>query len=152
MKVPLGEVVGWSFSSWVGKLRHHCPLPPGGACPFRLPLTLGERLGAWPERGPPWPFLQKASLLVTSTQARCHTWLKQEQHTHGQWRIIQKSRRRCFHFFLTFYFVLRYSQLTNSAVRVSGEQQRDAAIHIPVSVPPQTPLPIQAGMQHCAIQ
>ena len=49
-------------------------------------------------------------------------------------------------FFLTFYFVLRYSQLTNSAVIVSGEQQRDAAIHIPASVPPQTPFPIQAGM------
>jgi len=52
-------------------------------------------------------------------------------------------------FFLTFYFVLRYSQLTNSVVIASVEQQRDAAVHIPASVasvPPQTPLPIQAGM------
>ena len=43
--------------------------------------------------------------------------------------------------FLTFYFALEYSRLTNNVVMVSGEQQRDSAIHIPVSILPQTPLP-----------
>ena len=32
-------------------------------------------------------------------------------------------------------------QLINNVVIVSGEQQRDSAIHIRVSIPPQTPLP-----------
>ena len=41
-------------------------------------------------------------------------------------------------FFLTFYFILGYSQLTNNVVRVSGGQQRDSAIHIHVSILPQT--------------
>ena len=43
----------------------------------------------------------------------------------------------------TFYFVLRYSQLTSNAVIVSVEQQRDAAllILIPISILPKTPLP-----------
>ena len=41
--------------------------------------------------------------------------------------------------FLT--FVLGYSQLTNNVVIVLGEQQRDSAVHIHVSILPQTPLP-----------
>ena len=45
---------------------------------------------------------------------------------------------RCF---LTFYFVLGYSQITSNAVIVSGEQQRDSDIHVYVSLSPQTPLP-----------
>ena len=44
-------------------------------------------------------------------------------------------------FFLTFYFTLEYSRLTNTVVIVSGEQQRDSAIHIYASVVTQTPLP-----------
>ena len=40
----------------------------------------------------------------------------------------------------TFYFVLEYSQLTNNAVIVSVEHQRDSAIHIHVSSPPQLDL------------
>ena len=32
------------------------------------------------------------------------------------------------------HFVLRYSQLTNNVVTVSGEQQRDSAIHIHISI------------------
>ena len=44
-------------------------------------------------------------------------------------------------FFLTFYFVLGYRRLTNSIVIVSSEQQHVSAIHIHVSILPQTPLP-----------
>ena len=35
-------------------------------------------------------------------------------------------------FFLTFYFVLGYGQLTYNVVIVLGEHQRDSAIHIHV--------------------
>ena len=42
---------------------------------------------------------------------------------------------------LTFYFALGYRQLTNNVVIVSGEQWKDSAIHIHVSILPQTPLP-----------
>ena len=45
--------------------------------------------------------------------------------------------------FLTFNFVLEYSQLTNSVVTVSGEQQKDSDTHIHVSVLPQSPLPFR---------
>ena len=45
-----------------------------------------------------------------------------------------------YYLFLSFYFVLGYSQLTNNVVIISGEQQRDSAIHIHVSTLPQTPL------------
>ena len=41
----------------------------------------------------------------------------------------------------TFYSVLRYGRLTNDVVIVSGEQWRDSAIHVHVSILPQTPLP-----------
>ena len=44
-------------------------------------------------------------------------------------------------FFLTFYFVLGYSQLTKNIVIVSAEQWRDSAIQIHISILPQTPLP-----------
>ena len=43
-------------------------------------------------------------------------------------------------FFLTFYSALEYSRLTMLVI-VSGGQQRDSAIHIHVSILPQTPLP-----------
>ena len=45
---------------------------------------------------------------------------------------------RVFFFFfpLSFYFVLRYCQLTHSVVIVSGEQRRDSSIHIHVSILP----------------
>ena len=46
-------------------------------------------------------------------------------------------------FFLTFNFVLEYSQLTNSVVMVSGEQQKDSDTHIHVSIVPQSPLPFR---------
>ena len=45
----------------------------------------------------------------------------------------------CF-FSQTFYFVLGYSELTNNAVKDSGAQQRDSAIHTHISIL-QTPLP-----------
>ena len=41
----------------------------------------------------------------------------------------------------TFYFVLGYSWLANNAVMVSGGQLRDSALHIQVSIVPQTPHP-----------
>ena len=41
----------------------------------------------------------------------------------------------------TFYFVLRYSRLTNKVVIASGEQWRDSAIRVHASILPQTPLP-----------
>ena len=41
----------------------------------------------------------------------------------------------------TFYFILRYKSLTNSVVIVSSEQWKDSAMHIHVSILPQTPLP-----------
>ena len=50
-------------------------------------------------------------------------------------------------FFFTFYFILEYGRLTNNVVIVSGEQQRDSAIHIHVPVLPQTPLP--SRLPHC---
>ena len=40
-----------------------------------------------------------------------------------------------------FYFVLVYGQLINNVVIVSGEQRRDSAIHIHVSILSSTPLP-----------
>ena len=43
--------------------------------------------------------------------------------------------------FLTFYFVLGCSQLTNKIVIVSGKQRRDSATHTHVPILPQTPLP-----------
>ena len=52
-----------------------------------------------------------------------------------------------FFFFFTFYFILEYGRLTNNVVIVSGEQQRDSAIHIHVPVLPQTPLP--SRLPHC---
>ena len=51
--------------------------------------------------------------------------------------------------FLTWYFVLGYSQFTNSAVIVSGEQGRGSATHTHVSILPQTP-PTQAATEHRA--
>ena len=39
-------------------------------------------------------------------------------------------------FFLTFKFVLGYSRLTNNVMIISGEQRRDSAIHIHVSILP----------------
>ena len=50
-------------------------------------------------------------------------------------------RSCCLSFLKTFYFVLGYSWLTNNVVIVSGEQRRDSAICIHVSILPQTPLP-----------
>ena len=53
-------------------------------------------------------------------------------------------------FFLSFYFLLEFSQLT-IVVILSGEQQRDSAIHIHVSILPQPQLPfIQAATYHWA--
>ena len=44
-------------------------------------------------------------------------------------------------FFYLFNFVLGYSRLTNNAVIISGELQRDSAMHVHASILPQTPLP-----------
>ena len=41
----------------------------------------------------------------------------------------------------TFYSILWYSWLTNNAVIISDEYQRDSSTHIHVSILPQTPLP-----------
>ena len=43
-----------------------------------------------------------------------------------------------FFFFLAFYFVLWYSWSTHNGVIVSGEQSRDSAIHIHVSILPKS--------------
>ena len=45
----------------------------------------------------------------------------------------------CLFFFLTIYFVLKNSQLTNNIVIVSGKQQRDSAIQIHESISPKLP-------------
>ena len=42
---------------------------------------------------------------------------------------------------ITFYFVLGYSRWINHAVIISGEQQRDFAVHTHVSIFPQAPRP-----------
>ena len=49
-------------------------------------------------------------------------------------------KRHLIFFFLTFYFVLGYSQLTNDVI-VSGEEWRDSAICIHVFILRHTPLP-----------
>ena len=54
--------------------------------------------------------------------------------------MIQKATELLF-FFFNFYCVLKYSQLTNNVVIVSGEPRRDSVIHIHVSILPQAPLP-----------
>ena len=54
--------------------------------------------------------------------------------------LRQRMRIAFFFFSWNFYFVLRCSLLTNNVI-VSGEQLRVSAIHIHVSVLPQTPLP-----------
>ena len=55
--------------------------------------------------------------------------------------IVQKSSSPGFVFFSsTFYFVLEYNQLTNNVI-VSGEWQRDSAIHIRISILPHNLLP-----------
>ena len=50
------------------------------------------------------------------------------------WNIL--TLHNC-HFLKTFYFVLEYSWLTNNVI-VSGEQWRDPAMHMRVSISPQT--------------
>ena len=50
----------------------------------------------------------------------------------------KELERRLERRFLTFYFIMEYSQLT---VTVSGGQQKDSAIHIHVSIVLQTPFP-----------
>ena len=64
----------------------------------------------------------KGSLLVQSLKLTSHQG--------------QRELDPLFCFVLTFYSILEYSRLTTS-----GVQQRDSAIHIHVSVLPQTPLP-----------
>ena len=54
---------------------------------------------------------------------------------------LNMKKSEGFFFFLTFYFALEYSRLTNNYVIVSGEPQRDSAINTRVSILPQTPLP-----------
>ena len=65
-----------------------------------------------------------------------------------QWLCFCNSRS--FSFLKIFNFALEYSRLTNNAVMVSGEQQRDSAIHTHASIlPPNSPL-IQAATYHWA--
>ena len=61
-----------------------------------------------------------------------------------EWVVISFSKLFFFFFYFrlqAFYFVLAYSQLINSVVVVSGEQCKDSAIHIRISILPQTSLP-----------
>ena len=51
------------------------------------------------------------------------------------------TRMFCFIFKETFDFVMGYSRLTSNVMIISGEQRRDSAIHIRVSILPQIPLP-----------
>ena len=65
---------------------------------------------------------------------------------HGilQARILEWVARE-YIFKKNLYFVLGYSRLTNNIVIVSGEQQRDSAIHIHVFIRPPSPPPIQTA-------
>lgn len=58
---------------------------------------------------------------------------------------LKSKNASCFEH-LNFYSVLGYSQLTNNAVMVPGEQQRDSAISIHVSILRQMTLP--TGLLH----
>ena len=49
--------------------------------------------------------------------------------------MIQKDTELLF-FFFNFYCLLKYSQLTNNVVIVSGELRRDSVIHVHVSILP----------------
>ena len=55
----------------------------------------------------------------------------------------KEPERRLAKRFLTFYIVMDYNRLT---VTVSGGQKKDSAIHIHVSIVPQTPFP--SGLPH----
>ena len=63
------------------------------------------------------------------------------------WRQTFKTKwlTKLLFFFFNFYFVLRYSRLTNHVVVVSSQQRRDSAIHSCIHFPPSPP-PIQAGL------
>ena len=55
----------------------------------------------------------------------------------GRWSVNHWSAKKSrVLFFLTFYFVLGYSQLTHNVMTVSGEQRRDPAIHTQASLLP----------------
>ena len=56
-----------------------------------------------------------------------------------QWLCFCNSRS--FSFLKIFNFALEYSRLTNNAVIVSSEQQKESAIHIHVSIVPQNLFP-----------
>ena len=60
---------------------------------------------------------------------------------YGFWNIRAFFPLVRFLFFLIFYFVLRYSQVTHKIVIVSGKQRKDSAIYTHVSILPQNPLP-----------
>ena len=62
------------------------------------------------------------SILLKENKTNCVKMLKQ---------IIDKW------VFLPFYFALKYNQLANNVVMVSGEQPGDSVIHIHVSILPQ---------------
>ena len=71
-----------------------------------------------------------------------HTWFQDmiQGYNKSTRRDDSATRWIClFVCFLIFYFVLEYSWLTNNVVIASGEQQRDLAIRIHVSILPNPP-------------
>ena len=82
----------------------------------------------------------KSSLLIHSHERFRKFWLV-NAHARCQRNYHIASYEKAGNLFLTFYFVLGYSQLTNNVVLASCDQLRDSAIHIHVSIPPQIPLP-----------
>ena len=60
---------------------------------------------------------------------------------YGFWNVLAFFPQVRFLFFLTFYFLLRYSQVTNNVVIVSGKQPKYSAIYTHVSSLPQNSRP-----------
>ena len=87
------------------------------------------RAWTFSEQGHPWACDRQADNRVSNTsKPLCPI----KEHVTHSW---------FFNFFKTFYFRLECSRLIHNVVIVSGEQWRDTATHIHVSILPQTPLP-----------
>ena len=90
---------------------------------------------------PSWPTLSTGSELLWPENAHAaYGEVKEARHKEPARNWVLPTTTWVNFFFLTFYSILEYSRLTMLVI-VSGGQQRDSAIHIHVSILPQTPLP-----------
>ena len=132
--------VGFSRQYWSG-----LPCSPSGDAPD-------------PEIQPASPALQADSLPLSHQGSPCHSpvTIQHEAWTWSYVRIWDEPHSFLFLIFFKFLFLLGYSWLTNSVVIVSGEQQKDSATHIHVSILLQTLLPSKLppsiAQSSCAIQ